>query len=111
CFINTSSAAAEFITLAAAKGSVLHFFTTGQGNVVGHPIVPVIKITANPKTAASMREHIDVDVSDLLRFKISVSEAGEQILQYAAKVLNGRLTAAEVLRHEEFSPTKLYISA
>ena len=111
CFVNTSSAAAEFITLAAAKGSVLHFFTTGQGNVVGHPIVPVIKITANPKTAASMREHIDVDISDLLKFKISLDEAGRKILEYAFKVMDGRLTAAEVLQHDEFSPTKLYISA
>ncbi|MGC9169704.1 MAG: UxaA family hydrolase [Thermoproteus sp.] len=111
CFVNTSSAAAEFITLVAAKGSVLHFFTTGQGNVVGHPIVPVIKITANPKTAAAMSEHIDVDVSDLLRLKISVAEAGERILEYAFRVMNGRLTAAEVLQHDEFSPIKLYISA
>lgn len=111
CFVNTSSAAAEFITLAAAKGSVLHFFTTGQGNVVGHPIVPVIKITANPKTAASMKEHIDVDISDLLKFKISLDEAGRKILDYAFRVMDGRLTAAEVLQHDEFSPTKLYISA
>lgn len=111
CFVNTSSAAAEFITLAAAKGSVLHFFTTGQGNVVGHPIVPVIKITANPKTAASMREHIDVDISDLLKFKISLNEAGRRILEYAFRVMDGRLTAAEVLQHDEFSPTKLHISA
>ncbi|MBP1448818.1 MAG: UxaA family hydrolase [Thermoproteus sp.] len=111
CFVNTSSAAAEFITLVAAKGSVLHFFTTGQGNVVGHPVVPVIKITGNPKTAKAMSEHIDVDVSDLLRLEVSVKEAGERILEYAARVLNGRLTAAEVLYHEEFSPIKLYVSA
>jgi len=111
CFVNTSSAAAEFITLVAAKGSVLHFFTTGQGNVVGHPIVPVIKITANPKTAAAMSEHIDVDLSDLLSLKIGVAEAGERILDYAFKAMNGRLTAAEVLQHDEFSPIRLHISA
>lgn len=111
CFVNTSSAAAEAITLFAAKGSVLHFFTTGQGNVVGHPIIPVIKISANPKTVKAMSEHIDVDVSDLLQLKVSVSEAGERIFQYALRVMNGRLTAAEVLQHDEFSPIKLYISA
>ncbi len=111
CFVNTSSAAAEAITLFAAKGSVLHFFTTGQGNVVGHPIIPVIKISANPKTVEAMSEHIDVDVSDLLQLKVSVSEAGERIFQYALRVMNGRLTAAEVLQHDEFSPIKLYISA
>jgi (2R)-sulfolactate sulfo-lyase subunit beta len=111
CFVNTSSAAAEAVTLFAAKGSVLHLFTTGQGNVVGHPIIPVIKISANPKTVRSMSEHIDVDVSDLLELKVSLAEAGERIFNYALRVMNGRLTAAEVLQHDEFSPIKLYISA
>ncbi|ADY01356.1 D-galactarate dehydratase/Altronate hydrolase domain protein [Vulcanisaeta moutnovskia 768-28] len=111
CFVNTSSAAAEAVTLFAAKGSVMHLFTTGQGNVVGHPIIPVIKISANPKTVKAMSEHIDVDVSDLLQLKASLKEAGERIFQYALRVINGRLTAAEVLQHDEFSPIKLYISA
>ncbi|AWR95317.1 UxaA family hydrolase [Acidianus brierleyi] len=111
CFVNTSSAAAEAVTLFAAKGSVVHLFTTGQGNIVGNPIIPVIKITANPKTAAQMAEHIDVDVSDLLDLKISLEEAGERVYQYMLRVLNGRLTRAEVLQHDEFSPIKLYISA
>jgi len=111
CFVNTSSAAAEAVTLFAAKGSVVHLFTTGQGNIVGHPIIPVIKITGNPKTAKFMSEHIDVDVSDLLDLKISLEEAGEMVFNYMLRVLNGRLTAAEVLQHDEFSPIKLYISA
>jgi Altronate dehydratase len=111
CFVNTSSAAAEAVTLFAAKGSVVHLFTTGQGNIVGHPIIPVIKITGNPKTAKFMSEHIDVDVSDLLDLKISLEEAGERVFNYMLRVLNGRLTAAEVLQHDEFSPIKLYISA
>jgi len=111
CFVNTSSAAAEVVTLFAAKGSVIHLFPTGQGNVVGHPIIPVIKITANPKTAKLMQEHIDIDISDLLDLKITLEEAGERIYQYMLKVINGRLTKAEVLQHDEFSPIKLYVSA
>ena len=46
-FMDTSSAAAECITLMAAGGAVVHFFPTGQGNVIGNPIEPVIKVTAN----------------------------------------------------------------
>jgi len=83
--------------LFAAKGSVLHLFTTGQGNVVGHPIIPVVKISANPKTVATMSEHIDVDVSDLLQLKVSLREAGERIFNYTIRVANGRLTSAELL--------------
>jgi (2R)-sulfolactate sulfo-lyase subunit beta len=111
CFVNTSSAGAEAVTLFASKGSVLHLFTTGQGNVVGHPIIPVVKISANPKTVKAMPEHIDVDVSDLLELKIKLEEAGERIFNYTLRVANGLLTSAEILRHEEFSPIKLYISA
>jgi len=111
CFVNTSSAGAEAVTLFASKGSVLHLFTTGQGNVVGYPIIPVVKISANPKTVKAMPEHIDVDVSDLLELKIKLEEAGERIFNYTLRVANGLLTSAEILRHEEFSPIKLYISA
>ena len=61
-FMDSSSAAAEMVTLCAASGYVVHFFPTGQGNVIGNPIVPVIKLTANPRTARTMGEHIDLDV-------------------------------------------------
>ena len=50
--MNTSSAAAECVTLQAAAGFAVHLFPTGQGNVIGNPIVPVIKITANPGPSA-----------------------------------------------------------
>jgi (2R)-sulfolactate sulfo-lyase subunit beta len=46
-----------------------------------------------------------------LDLKISLEEAGERVFNYMLRVLNGRLTAAEVLQHDEFSPIKLYISA
>src|SRR6266850_1653326 len=49
-FMDSSSAAAEMVTLCAAAGFVVHFFPTGQGNVIGNPILPVIKICANPRT-------------------------------------------------------------
>lgn len=110
-FMDSSSAAAEYITLAAAAGSIFHFFTTGQGNIVGNPVIPVLKTTANPKTAATMREHIDVDLSRLLTLEMSLEEAGQALLDMMWRNLNGRLTAAEVLGHKEFVLTKLYRSA
>src|SRR5690349_8381541 len=66
-FMDSSSAAAEMVTLVAAAGYTVHFFPTGQGNVIGNPILPVIKLCANPRTVRTMSEHIDVDVSGLLR--------------------------------------------
>ena len=57
----------------AAGGAVVHLFPTGQGNVIGNPIEPVIKITGNPQTAATMSEHIDLDVSGLLTREMTLA--------------------------------------
>jgi (2R)-sulfolactate sulfo-lyase subunit beta len=110
-FMDTSSAAAECVTLMAAAGAVIHLFPTGQGNIIGHPIEPVIKITANPLTASTMAEHIDLDVSGLLRQDYSLTEAGDRLMELVDRTINGRLTAAEAIGHREFVITKLYRSA
>jgi (2R)-sulfolactate sulfo-lyase subunit beta len=110
-FMDTSSAAAECITLMAAGGAVLHLFPTGQGNIIGNPIEPVVKITANPITAATMSEHVDVDVQGLLSRNISLEQAGDQLMEMICRTVNGRLTCAEALGHREFVMTKLYRSA
>lgn len=110
-FMNTSSAAAEAVTLFAAGGSVVHLFPTGQGNTIGNPIIPVIKITANPVTAATMSEHIDIDVSKILSLEETLEEAAERLWDILIKTISGRLTSAEILGHREFVLTKLFPSA
>jgi (2R)-sulfolactate sulfo-lyase subunit beta len=110
-FMDSSSAAAEMVTLAAAGGSVLHFFTTGQGNIIGNPIIPVMKVTANPLTIETMSEHVDVDLSAMLRLEMNLDQAADSVLDVMAHTVRGRLTAAEALRHNEFVLTKLYRSA
>ena len=110
-FMDSSSAAAECVTLMAAGGYAVHTFPTGQGNVIGNPIVPVIKISGNPKTMRTMAEHIDVDVSGVLRRDLTIPQAGEALIGMIVRTANGRLTAAEALGHREFSMTKLYRSA
>jgi (2R)-sulfolactate sulfo-lyase subunit beta len=110
-FMDSSSAAAECVTLMAAGGYVLHTFPTGQGNVIGNPIVPVIKITANPRTIRTMSEHVDVDVSGILRRDMTIDQAGDELIEMIRRTSNGRNTASEALGHREFSMTKLYRSA
>ena len=110
-FMDSSSAAAEMVTLCAAAGYVVHFFPTGQGNVIGNPILPVIKLCANPRTVRTMSEHIDVDVSGLLRKELTPDQAGDRLLDCMFRTANGRLTAAEALGHREFVLTRLYESA
>lgn len=110
-FMDTSSAAAECVTLMAAAGYAVHCFPTGQGNIIGNPILPVIKITGNPKTVRTMPEHIDVDVSGIIRREITIPEAGDRLIEMIRRTANGRLTAAEALGHREYVLTKLYRSA
>jgi (2R)-sulfolactate sulfo-lyase subunit beta len=110
-YMDTSSAAAECVTLMAAGGFVVHTFPTGQGNVIGNPILPVIKISGNPKTVRTMPEHIDLDVSGVLKRTLTIPEAGDELISMIVRTANGRLTAAEALGHREFSMTKLYRSA
>src|SRR5438876_521638 len=110
-FMDSSSAAAEMVTLCAAAGYTVHFFPTGQGNVIGNAILPVIKICANPRTVRTMSEHIDVDTSGLLQREITMDQAGDKLIDMMFRTANGRLTAAEALGHREFVLTRLYESA
>jgi (2R)-sulfolactate sulfo-lyase subunit beta len=110
-FMDSSSAAAEMVTLCAASGFAVHTFPTGQGNVIGNPIVPVIKLSANPRTVRTMPEHIDLDVSPILQRKMNLDQAGDALTDMTIRVANGELTAAELLGHREFVLTRLYESA
>src|SRR5690606_9173665 len=96
-FMHSSSASAERGTLRAASGSVVHFLPTGQGNIIGNPVLTVIKLCANPRTVRTMSEHVDVDVSGLLRKEMTPDEAGDALLEMMLRTANGRLTAAESL--------------
>ena len=110
-FMDTSSAAAECVTLQAAAGFTVHLFPTGQGNVIGNPIEPVIKLTANPSTAETMKEHIDLDVSGILKREMNLEQAGDELINITVRTANGRSTCAESLGHHEFVLTKLFRSA
>ena len=110
-FMDTSSAAAECVTLMAAAGYVIHTFPTGQGNIIGNPIVPGIKHSANPRTVRTMSAHIDLDVTGILRRDLTIEQAGDALIEMILRTANGRITAAEALGHREFVMTKLYRSA
>ena len=109
--MDPSSAAAECVTLQAAGGFNIHLFPTGQGNIIGNPIEPVVKLTANPLTAKQMSEHVECDVSKILSREMNLDQAGDKLIETTLKVANGRLTCAEALGHREFVMTKLYRSA
>ena len=73
--------------------------------------IPLIKMSANPLTVATMSEHVGVDLGPMLRMEMNLDQAADAALSMLERTINGRLTAAEVLRHNEFVLTKLYRSA
>jgi altronate dehydratase large subunit len=103
-FMDSPSAASEVVTGLSAAGAQMILFSTGTCNPVGNPISPVLKITSNPRTVARMKEHLDVDISDVLSGNTSMRTAGDRIVDAIVSVANGRLTTAEVVGHTEFAP-------
>ena len=57
------------------------------------------------------REHIDLDVSGILRRELTLDKAGDMLIDMVVRTCNGRLTCAEVMGHREFVLTRLYESA
>ncbi len=58
-----------------------------------------------------MSEHIDVDVTGILKRDMTLDTAGDALIEMIRRTANGRNTAAEALGHREFVMTKLYRSA
>ena len=46
-----------------------------------------------------MSEHVDVDVSGILRREMTIDEAGDELIEMIRRTANGRNTAAEALGH------------
>ena len=85
------------VTAKAAGGCQLIVFTTGRGNAIGNPVVPVMKVTANGETFRRMNDNIDLDMSGVLTENVSLDEMSDRTLRQIADTLSGRLTSAEVL--------------
>lgn len=93
--MNYESHDGEVVTGMIGCGAQMVAFTTGRGNPTGHPIAPVLKITGNAKTYASMAENFDFDASPIISQGVSVEEMGEELLQMVIRVASGELTSAE----------------
>jgi len=105
--MDAPAAAVENITALAACGAQVLCFVTGSGNPVGHPVVPTIKISANPVTVDRMQAHLDVGLEEMSRGGMTIVQGAEQIAATAGKVINGALTAAEKLDYLETNISRI----
>ena len=93
----------ESVTGMVGGGAQVVVFTTGLGTPTGNPIVPVIKITGNARTARHMADNIDVDVSGIMDESETLDAAADRLFAEVLDVASGRATAAEQLGHREFA--------
>jgi len=93
----------ESVTGMVGGGAQVVLFTTGLGTPTGNPIAPVIKITGNPRTAETMADNIDVDVSGVIFDGESLDAAAGRLIDAMIDTCSGQPTAAERLGHREFA--------
>ena len=93
----------ESVTGMVGGGAQIVVFTTGLGTPTGNPIAPVVKITGNPRTAQTMADNTDLDVSGVITDTESFEQAAERLFNEVIEVASGRPTAAERLGHREFA--------
>ena len=80
----------ESVTGMVGGGAQVVVFTTGLGTPTGNPIAPVIKITGNARTAVSMADNIDLDVSGVLDDRETLDAAAGRLFDEVLAVCSGR---------------------
>ncbi len=96
----------EAITAFAAGGAQIIAFTTGRGAPQGFPIVPLIKITGNPRTYKNMMDDIDINAGTIIDGKETLDEVGKRIYKEILEVASGKKTKAEALGYT--GPVEIY---
>lgn len=101
----------ESTTAMAGSGANVMLFTTGLGTPTGNPVVPVVKLSSNTKLAQKMPDIIDIDCGPIITGEKTISEMGEQILDFIIDVASGKVKPkAVLLNQDDFIPWKRGVS-
>ncbi|MEX2592189.1 MAG: altronate dehydratase family protein [Anditalea sp.] len=101
----------ESTTAMAGSGANIILFTTGLGTPTGNPVTPVIKVSSNHKLSEKMPDIIDVDTGGVISGEKTISQMGEEMLDYIIEVASGHITPKAVkLNQDDFIPWKRGVS-
>ncbi|MCD8482129.1 MAG: UxaA family hydrolase [Verrucomicrobia bacterium] len=92
----------EGITALVSCGCHIVLFVTGRGSLIGSPIAPLIKVTANGDTFQRMQGDIDFDASGILAGTESLEAAAVRLQHAIVAVASGQKSCAEALGHHEY---------
>jgi altronate dehydratase large subunit len=79
----------------AAAGCQVIIFTTGRGNPIGFPILPVIKVASTTQLYNKMEDDMDVNAGMVLEGK-NLHDVADEIRELLLEVIEGRQTKAEI---------------
>jgi altronate dehydratase large subunit len=88
------------LTALGAAGAQVVLFSTGIGAPQGFPFVPVIKVTANPRTYEHLADHIDFYVD--IQAEGGLEQAAKDLYEQTLAVASGSKTKAEILGYGVF---------
>ncbi|ELZ27946.1 Altronate dehydratase-like protein [Halogeometricum pallidum JCM 14848] len=96
--VDAPSRFGEATTALAAAGANVVVHVTGDGILAGHPLVPVVKVTGDPGTAAALPDDIDVEAANA---------DADDLLETLVAVANGERCRAEEHGLTEFAITRV----
>jgi altronate dehydratase large subunit len=79
----------------AAGGAQIIVFTTGRGNPIGFPIIPVIKVASTSRLFYHMEDDMDINAGKILE-GATLKEMGAAIVAKLLQVAEGQKVKAEI---------------
>jgi len=101
----------ESTTAMAASGCNIILFTTGLGTPTGNPVTPIIKVSSNNRLTEKMPDIIDVNTGSIISGEKTISQVGEEMLEFIIEVASGKIVPKSVLlNQDDFIPWKRGVS-
>lgn len=90
------------ITGFAMSGAHVVVFSSGRGTPVGNAVMPIVKITGNPKSYEAMKSLFDFNAGVVLNGE-NLDKAGQQLFDIVIKKSCGELTKSEFNNNTEYT--------
>lgn len=83
------------------SGAHINVFSTGRGTPMGNAVMPVLKLTGNPKSYEELESLLDFNAGVVLQ-GTSLEDAGQELLHKVIEIANGAETKSEINGDFEF---------
>ena len=91
----------EVVTGMVGCGAQVVVFTSGRGNPMGFPFVPVIKVTGNDISFQKMKDDMDYNTGPIIAGTKTIKEMGEDLFNMVIRVASGEPVKAELIGADE----------